>query len=363
MNQQTLENHDRTSTSDFTTSLHGTFHHGDTPDVGPDPTDDYFWVSSFNPKPSVSTDPLAGTAEQQQATFRFGLDEQPPHEFDASLNDFRDSFYLSADIAQNFPQEYRRSTTFLTAYRHAEKHFDNDTIHTTNINRLRHTGDPDADARANWSKVHLGQIREWMLTTINPDSIIYSATPRTFPITYRIINDQPESPTEAFQIPFSPQKKSEYATLMAKLIKEFASNQTKLRGTIRSSFTVPTHIVHRGIATDETLDPSQQALRLFASGLNGQPPTQSALNKATQLINAAAAKAVAYEFEFDDTDASLPFEIRLTDGHLVIGELSSAGDIHANVYNDQHPDTGAGISDIWVHHLPQSSAQELINLF
>ena len=202
-----------------------------------------------------------------------------------------------------------------------------------------------------------------MLTTINPDTVIYSAIPRTFPITCRIINDRPESPSEVFQIHLSPQKQSEYATLMAKLIQDISSNWTKPRGTVQSSSTVPTHTAFADIATDETLDPSQEALRQFANGIDDEPPTQSARNKANQLVNAAAAKAAAYEFEFDDTDGSLPFEIRLTDGHLVIGELSNTGDIHANVYNDQHPDTGAGISDIWVHHLPEASAEELINLF
>ena len=152
MNQQTLGNHDRTSTSNFTSSFHGTFHHGDTLDAGPEPTEDYLWVSSFNPNLIVSNDSLAGIAEQQQAAFRLGLDEQPPREFDARLNDFSDSFCLFGNLGQKFPQESRWSTAFMPISRPAEQHFDAATIHTTTINPFRHTGDPDVDAWTNRAK-------------------------------------------------------------------------------------------------------------------------------------------------------------------------------------------------------------------
>ena len=69
------------------------------------------------------------------------------------------------------------------------------------------------------------------------------------------------------------------------------------------------------------------------------------------------------EIEVDDTDGSLAFELRLTNGLLVIGELGLDGHLQANVYNDRHPNACAGIEDIWVEHLPHTTATDLIALF
>ena len=73
--------------------------------------------------------------------------------------------------------------------------------------------------------------------------------------------------------------------------------------------------------------------------------------------------AAAKEIEVDDTDGAMSFELRLNNGYLVIGELSPEGNLHANIYNDQHPNPNADTADIWVKHLPQVSAEDLITAF
>ena len=101
----------------------------------------------------------------------------------------------------------------------------------------------------------------------------------------------------------------------------------------------------------------------FATGLPGVPPSDSTLESAKMIVEAAMEKAVQKEIEVDDTDGSLTFELRLTNGLLVIGELGLDGHLQANVYNDRHPNSSAGIDEIWVEHLPQTTAADLIALF
>ena len=101
----------------------------------------------------------------------------------------------------------------------------------------------------------------------------------------------------------------------------------------------------------------------FSKGLAGVRPSASTLEAANRIVEAAIAKAVEREIEVDDTDGALSFELRLANGFLVIGELSLGGNLHANVYNDRHPNTSASIEEIWVDHLPRISATDLIALF
>ena len=108
------------------------------------------------------------------------------------------------------------------------------------------------------------------------------------------------------------------------------------------------------------LDPIVQS---FAEGFAGVRPSADTVKTATKIVQAAFQKASAREIEVDDTDGALSFELRVEQGLLVVGELSIAGNLHANVYNDLHPDAGAGIEEIWVRHLPEASAEDLIALF
>ena len=110
-------------------------------------------------------------------------------------------------------------------------------------------------------------------------------------------------------------------------------------------------------------DPLHPIVQSFASGFEGMRPSVSTVESARMIVEAAMERAVQKEIEVDDTDGSLTFELRLTNGLLVIGELSLDDHIQANVYNDRHPNACAGIEDIWVEHLPQTTAADLIALF
>ena len=101
----------------------------------------------------------------------------------------------------------------------------------------------------------------------------------------------------------------------------------------------------------------------FASGFEGVRPSDSTVESAKTIVEAAMEKAAQKEIEVDDTDGSLTFELRLANELLVIGELSLDGHLQANVYNDRHPNADAGIEEIWVEHLPQTTAADLIALF
>ena len=110
-------------------------------------------------------------------------------------------------------------------------------------------------------------------------------------------------------------------------------------------------------------DPLHPVVQSFANGFEGVCPSDSTLESARMIVEAAMERAVQKEIEVDDTDGSLMFELRLTSGLLVIGELGLDGHLSANVYNDRHPDACADIEEIWVEHLPQTTVADLIVLF
>lgn len=101
----------------------------------------------------------------------------------------------------------------------------------------------------------------------------------------------------------------------------------------------------------------------FAKGFKGVLPSDGTVETAGMIVQAAVEKASQKEIEVDDSDGSLTFELRLTSGLLVIGELGLDGHLSANVYNDRHPDASADLEEIWVEHLPQTTAADLIALF
>ena len=101
-------------------------------------------------------------------------------------------------------------------------------------------------------------------------------------------------------------------------------------------------------------------IRDFAQGVAGMPPSPKALVAARMIVEEAARKAPAMEIEVDDADGSLSFQIRTESGLLVTGELSFDGNLQANVYDDENPDSEASVDEIWVRHLPQTSAEDLM---
>ena len=109
--------------------------------------------------------------------------------------------------------------------------------------------------------------------------------------------------------------------------------------------------------------PLSPIVQSFAEGCSGVRPSADTVKTATKIVEASFQHASERDIEVDETDGALSFELRLKRGFLVVGELSLVGSLHANVYNDQHPDVSAGIEEIWVKHLPGGSAEDLIALF
>ena len=117
-----------------------------------------------------------------------------------------------------------------------------------------------------------------------------------------------------------------------------------------------------GGSGEHSREPLHPVVQAFANGFEGILPTKDTLEAASRLVEAAIEKAKASEIEVDETNGAVSFEIRLSNGHLVVGEFSVKGDLHVNVYADEHPDPDAGLDEIWVSHMPQATAADLIAL-
>ena len=131
---------------------------------------------------------------------------------------------------------------------------------------------------------------------------------------------------------------------------------------IRSTEDVaPTRPVGEPVTTDES--PLHPAVESFSKGFAGVYPSDDTLETATMIVEAATRMVYKREIDVDETDGALSFQLRLETGYLVISELSVEGNLHANVYNDEDPNPNASIEDIWVKHLPQVSAADLIAWF
>ena len=104
-------------------------------------------------------------------------------------------------------------------------------------------------------------------------------------------------------------------------------------------------------------------VQAFGEGFEGEIPLPTTLKTAAWIVEEAIQRTSEKEIEVDDTDGSLSFELRLTSGLLIVGELSLRGNLHVNVYNDRHPNPNAEVQEIWLEYLPHASVEELIGLF
>ena len=96
------------------------------------------------------------------------------------------------------------------------------------------------------------------------------------------------------------------------------------------------------------------AVSEFALGVEGaQQPSPAVTAVAARIVQAAMARTVDPEFSVD-VDGALSFILRLTDGRLVMGELSPDGVIDASRYDD---DRGANEK-----YLRQATEADLIAL-
>jgi hypothetical protein len=220
------------------------------------------------------------------------------------------------------------------------------------------------DAASGLGNMTKSQTEDMFIATIDYTATdIYSAPARTAGFKCRILRDRPDSPYEAFTVALSKQKESEYRSVIAKTIRKLVASHPATNILTIANTGEITDAVLSDTAGVETPVSPHPAIQQFAEGYEGETPSTNTLDQMTRIVEAAIEKAAAYDIEVDETDGTLTFELRLTNGHLVIGELTVRGDLEANVYHDQHPDTNAGIDEIWVMHLPEASAEDLINLF
>jgi len=74
-------------------------------------------------------------------------------------------------------------------------------------------------------------------------------------------------------------------------------------------------------------------VREFAAGVDGVRPGRSVVDKADRLVAAALQGTTEPEFAVD-VDGALSFDLRLSNGLLLLAELSIAGNLDASVYDD-----------------------------
>ena len=74
-------------------------------------------------------------------------------------------------------------------------------------------------------------------------------------------------------------------------------------------------------------------VREFAAGVEGVRPGRSVVAMANRLVKAARQRTVAPEIAVD-VDGALSFDLRLSNGLLLLAELSVNGNLDASVYDD-----------------------------
>ncbi len=98
---------------------------------------------------------------------------------------------------------------------------------------------------------------------------------------------------------------------------------------------------------------AQCALADFAKGLDGEGLEDWVVNMAARIVKAALDKTVEPEVTVD-VDGALSFDLRLTDGRLVLAELEPGGALDASVYDQQGVNVG---------RLRQATEADLVALF
>ena len=211
----------------------------------------------------------------------------------------------------------------------------------------------------------LGEPRPYAAASLNPinRSLLKAFTAiRPFTSTvYGILSDLPDSPSESslMSLPWSIEDRELPTT-------EVSNSAEFMKKLIGSALFVTRNTANVGFAGWDS-SPSEELLynpimRSFAEGFAGICPSIGTLEIASKIVQVAFGKTSAREIEVDDVDGALAFELRMSDGLLLVGELSIDGNLHANVYNDQHPSANAEINELWVKHLPHASAEDLFDL-
>ena len=82
--------------------------------------------------------------------------------------------------------------------------------------------------------------------------------------------------------------------------------------------------------------PSQKAARQFASGIDGEIPTPSAVQMVERIARAVLNLTESYVYSVDE-DGAFSFDARLTSGRFIMCEVDPSGEINAGLY---HSPTG-----------------------
>ena len=93
----------------------------------------------------------------------------------------------------------------------------------------------------------------------------------------------------------------------------------------------------------------------FKNGIDGEEPTKDVIDTALQIAQAAVELTADPEFFFD-SDGSLSFDLRLSNGQRLMAELTIYGELDAGFYDDAHDELYAKE----VRYFSQTTAQELI---
>ena len=98
----------------------------------------------------------------------------------------------------------------------------------------------------------------------------------------------------------------------------------------------------------------------FAIGVDGVRPSVEVVSVAARIAQAALEHTVSPEITVDDEGGDIEFDLRLTDGLLVMANLFPDGTIDASVYDDSR---GIPVKTVKRMRRDTTSEQDLIRLF
>ena len=98
----------------------------------------------------------------------------------------------------------------------------------------------------------------------------------------------------------------------------------------------------------------------FANGVDGVRPSVEVVSAAARIAQAALEHTVSPEITVDDEDGDIEFDLRLTNGLLVMANLFPDGTIDASVYDDSQ---GTPVKTVKRMRRATTSEQDLIHLF
>ena len=107
-------------------------------------------------------------------------------------------------------------------------------------------------------------------------------------------------------------------------------------------------------SSTELYNAQHSAVRLFSTGHEGLQPAASVISMADRIAKAALDMTVEPEITVD-VDGALSFDLRLSNGLLLLAELDLDGSLDASIYDDSR--------GILIERLPQTTDSELISRF